>query len=106
LLMLALAVIGFGVWIIACRRLPSWVKGPLRWPLGDVVTPRIAVIVGWASAIAGVGLVIVTSAVRTSPSQLGFDLTVGASVLAVISSVLMAWSTVQSRKPQNASSIR
>ena len=85
LLILALVGIGFGVWIIASGRLPSWVKGPFRWPLGDAVTPRIAVVVGWASAIAGLASLSLRQRFARHRANLGLDLTVGASVLAVAS---------------------
>lgn len=47
--------IPFGAWAIAKSRLPSWMKGIWKWPLGNSLTPEVANLQGWASALVGAG---------------------------------------------------
>lgn len=43
-----------GVWIIAKSRLPAWMKGIWKWPMGENLTPTVARTLGWASVLAAV----------------------------------------------------
>jgi hypothetical protein len=98
LILLALVAIGLGVCLIVMRRLPAWVRGPLKWPLGHSVTPRVLVIYGSAGIVAGVGLAIVTFALRSSSRELVLELAILALVLAAASATLTIWSLVLSRQ--------
>lgn len=53
LLIAGLAMIGFGAWLIAKSKLPAWLKGIWKWPLGDNLTPTVARLLGWANVMAG-----------------------------------------------------
>jgi hypothetical protein len=48
-------LIGFGVWIIVKAKLPAWMKGIWKSPLGDYVTPTVARLMGWSSLFVGIG---------------------------------------------------
>ena len=98
LILLALAAIGSGIWLIAARRLPSWCKGFLKWPLGDAVTPRVTLIYGWACIAAGIGLAVVTLALRPTSRELRLGLAILALAVAITSAALIVWSTVLSRR--------
>jgi FKBP-type peptidyl-prolyl cis-trans isomerase FkpA len=43
----------FGAWVIAKSRLPSWMRGIWKWPLGDNLSPEVAKLQGWAAVLAG-----------------------------------------------------
>lgn len=47
--------IPFGAWVIAKSRLPSWMKGIWKWPLGNNLTSEVANLQGWASGLVGAG---------------------------------------------------
>jgi hypothetical protein len=47
--------IPFGAWVIAKSRLPSWMKGIWKWPLGNNISSEVANLQGWASALVGAG---------------------------------------------------
>ena len=99
LILIAVATVGFGTWLIGTRRLPDWMRGPLYWPLGDIRTPQIAQIYGWAGVAAGIGLVVVTWAIHVSPTAGRYELFGLAAVLACASAILTAKSIVVSRRP-------
>lgn len=45
--------IPFGAWVIAKSRLPSWMRGIWKWPLGNNLSPEVAGLQGWAAVLAG-----------------------------------------------------
>jgi hypothetical protein len=47
-------LIGFGAWMLAKSRVPSWAKGIWKWPLGDNLSPIVARLMGWSSVLVGV----------------------------------------------------
>jgi len=53
LLIAGLAMIGFGAWLIAKSKVPAWLKGIWKWPMGDNLTPTVARLWGWANVLAG-----------------------------------------------------
>src|SRR5258708_29420717 len=56
MIFLALACVfafGQGIWFFATSRLPSWMKGIWKWPLGDNHPASVAHLIGWASVLAG-----------------------------------------------------
>ena len=55
LIVLGVQLIAFGGWLIAKSRLPTWMKGIWKWPLGDNLSPEVARMLGWASVLAGLG---------------------------------------------------
>ena len=44
---------GQGIWFLVNSRLPSWMKGIWKWPLGDNYPAAVAHLIGWASVLAG-----------------------------------------------------
>ncbi len=53
------ATIPFGAWVIAKSRLPHWMSGIWKWPLGDNLSPEVANLQGWASLLVGVAALVV-----------------------------------------------
>jgi FKBP-type peptidyl-prolyl cis-trans isomerase FkpA len=51
----AASTIPFGAWVVAKSRLPSWMRGIWKWPLGDDLSPEVANLQGWAALLAGAG---------------------------------------------------
>ncbi len=49
-----LLLVGFGSWMVYSSRLPSWVKGIWKWPLGDNLSPTVARLMGWSAFLVGV----------------------------------------------------
>jgi FKBP-type peptidyl-prolyl cis-trans isomerase FkpA len=47
------STIPFGVWVIAKSRLPSWMTGFWKWPLGENLSPEVAYWQGWAGVLVG-----------------------------------------------------
>jgi FKBP-type peptidyl-prolyl cis-trans isomerase FkpA len=47
------STIPFGAWVLAKSRLPSWMKGIWKWPLGNNLSPEVAGLQGWAAVLAG-----------------------------------------------------
>jgi hypothetical protein len=52
-----LLLIGQGAWLIAESRLPSWMKGIWKWPLGESHPAAVANLLGWASLLVGAACV-------------------------------------------------
>ena len=52
-LLMGLASIPFGIWLLKASRLPAWMKGIWKWPLGNNVTPTVIHLQGWAFELAG-----------------------------------------------------
>src|SRR5258706_11973876 len=51
LVLCAVSTIPFGAWIIAKSRLPSWMKGIWKWPLGENLSPEVVYWQGWAAVV-------------------------------------------------------
>ncbi len=47
------STIPFGAWLIAKSRLPSWMRGFWKWPLGENLSPEVAYWQGWAGVVVG-----------------------------------------------------
>jgi FKBP-type peptidyl-prolyl cis-trans isomerase FkpA len=48
----------FGALVIAKSRLPSWMRGVWKWPLGDNLSPEVANLQGWAGVLVGGGALV------------------------------------------------
>ena len=59
--------IPFGVWAIANSRLPSWMKGVWKWPLGGDLSPTVARLYGWANVIVGLDSLVLAVLVIVLP---------------------------------------
>ena len=99
LLVGSVLLIGQGIWLFANSRLPSWVKGVWKWPLGDNYPAAVAHLMGWASVLVG-------GACLPTAVMLGLWDRSTASGIAEISSMFLAgagsfsfaWSVFHSRK--------
>lgn len=56
----AASSIPFGAWVLATSRWPSWMKGLLKWPLGDQLTPRVIRLQGWSYLFVGLASLVLT----------------------------------------------
>jgi Na+(H+)/acetate symporter ActP len=94
----AVFLLGQGIWFFANSRLPSWMKGIWKWPLGDNYPAAVAHLIGWASVLAG-GAAIPTLVVlglwdRSTATGIA-EMT--SMFLAGAASFAMAWSVFLSR---------
>jgi FKBP-type peptidyl-prolyl cis-trans isomerase FkpA len=53
LVLCAASTIPFGAWVIAKSRLPSWMTGIWKWPLGENLSPEVVYWQGWAGVVVG-----------------------------------------------------
>jgi hypothetical protein len=53
----AIFLLTTGAWFFAKSRLPSWMTGIWRWPLGDNLTATVVHSMGWASVLVGAACV-------------------------------------------------
>jgi Na+(H+)/acetate symporter ActP len=91
--------VGQGIWFFANSRLPRWMRGIWKWPLGDNYPASVAHLIGWASVLAG-GAVIPTLVVlglwdRSTATGIA---EMASMLLAGAASFAMAWSVFLSRK--------
>jgi hypothetical protein len=55
LLAAGVMLFAIGSWMLLNSRVPKWVKGIWKWPLGDNLSPTVARLMGWSSLLVGVG---------------------------------------------------
>jgi uncharacterized membrane protein SpoIIM required for sporulation len=94
-----LFAVGQGIWFFANSRLPSWMRGIWKWPLGDNHPASVARLIGWASVLAG-GAVIPTLVVLGlwDQSTATGIAEISSMFLAGAASFAMAWSVFLSRR--------
>lgn len=91
------ATVAGGIFVIAHGAFPSWVTGPLLWPLIRV-TPSIAVLQGWASVAFGVAILAFSFAPFAPAAAIGgLQLLAGAGGTG--GALLFGYSTWMSRRP-------
>ena len=109
LLACAASSLPFAVWTIRKSRLPSWMKGALRWPLGDNLSSRVAVLQGWTNLLVGTASSILFVVVLLLPSELvggagartAYLALFAVGLLTVSGAALYVWSAVLShRRPR------
>jgi hypothetical protein len=49
----AASSIPMGAWVLATSRWPTWMRGALKWPLGDRLSPQVIALQGWAYVLIG-----------------------------------------------------
>ncbi len=54
----AASLIPFGAFLIAKSRLPSWMRGVWKWPLGDNLSPEVVNLQGWTGVLVGGGALV------------------------------------------------
>lgn len=87
-----------GIFIVAHRAFPRWLTGRLLWPL-VVVTPRIAVMQGWATVCFGIAILAFTFG-PFAPAVALEGLRAVAAAGAATGVILFAYSTWLSRRPE------
>jgi hypothetical protein len=53
LLVGSVLLVAQGIWLFAKSRLPSWMKGIWKWPLGDRYPAAVAHLLGWSAVLVG-----------------------------------------------------
>ena len=67
----AAASIPFGAWMLFTSRWPAWMRGWLRWPLGDHLSPRVIRLQGWSYVFIGEASLVLTVLLLFLPAMLG-----------------------------------
>ncbi len=67
----AVSSIPFGVWVLAKSKWPSWMKGALKWPLGDHLSERVVRLQGWSYLFVGAASLVLTAFLVAFPALLG-----------------------------------
>ena len=83
-----------GVSVLLTSRLPTWMKGWIKWPLGDNLSPEVVRLFGFANVLIGASSLVLAALVLALPGLLtSRDLPVRwivGSVLAVTVVLLVA----------------
>jgi hypothetical protein len=95
-LLMGLASIPFGIWLLNASRLPTWMKGIWKWPLGDNVTRAVLRLQGWAYVLIGAGA-LVASVEVWSPHVTAVFVGLVGMFLAGAASFAFVWSVGLSR---------
>jgi hypothetical protein len=69
----AASSIPFGAWVLAGTRWPSWMKGPLKWPLGDHLSEQVIRLQGWSYVFVGAASLVLTVLLFLLPAILAND---------------------------------
>src|SRR4029077_6616009 len=101
LVLAAAAAIPFGAWLIANSRLPSWMRGIWKWPLGENLSPEVAYWQGWAGVVVGAAALVTLIPLLNGPdgsavSRAGLALAILFLIVGVVASVR---SVVLSHRP-------
>jgi hypothetical protein len=96
-LLMGLASIPVGIWLLKASRLPAWMKGIWKWPLGDNVTPPVIHLQGWAGVLVGAAALI-ASILILLPHQTVLIAGMIAMFLVGASAFAWAWSVQLSHK--------
>ena len=56
----AASSIPLGAWVLATSKWPSWLRGKLKWPLGDHLSPRVIRMQGWSYVFVGAASLVLT----------------------------------------------
>jgi len=79
----------FGIWVLTTGRWPSWMRGSLKWPLGDHITADVVQLQGWANFLIGIASLILALLLASLPwlsstQDVPVKLTVGAVLTAAV----------------------
>ncbi len=85
--------IPFAVWTISKSRLPSWMKGIWKWPLGDNLSRTVARLQGWANLFIGAASLVLLLLLAALPPLLNREAgevrLVGGAVLLLVVVLLL-----------------
>lgn len=62
--------IPMGVWLLATSRWPSWMRGALKWPLGDRLSPEVVALQGWGYLLVGAASLVLFALLVALPTLL------------------------------------
>jgi len=101
LVLAAAATIPFGAWVIAKSRLPSWMTGIWKWPLGENLSPEVVYWQGWAGVAVGAAALVTLIPLLNGPdgsaiSRAGLALAILFLIVGVVAYVR---SVVLSQRP-------
>ena len=96
-LAMGLASIPVGVWLLRASRLPAWMTGIWKWPLGDNVTPTVLHLQGWAFELTGVAALVAALVVVVPHRAVVFGGLIG-MFLAGAATFAWVWSVALSRR--------
>src|SRR5260370_38136210 len=51
-------MIAFGGWLGGKSRVPSWMRGVWKWPLGNNLSPEVVNLQGWTAVLVGGGALV------------------------------------------------
>ncbi len=69
----AASSIPFGAWVLATSRWPSWMKGLLKWPLGNQLSRPVIRLQGWSYLFVGASSLVLTVLLLVLPALLDND---------------------------------
>ena len=69
----AASSIPLGAWVLATSKWPSWLRGKLKWPLGDHLSPRVIRMQGWSYVFVGAASFVLTILLLFLPAMLADD---------------------------------
>lgn len=69
----AASSIPLGVWVLATTKWPSWIKGWLKWPLGDQLSKRVIRLQGWSYIFVGAASLVLLVLLVVLPALLADD---------------------------------
>jgi len=62
--------IPMGMWILITSRWPSWLRGWMRWPLGNQLSPQVVRLQGWSYVFVGSASAVLAVLLAAFPSLL------------------------------------
>jgi hypothetical protein len=69
----AASSIPMGAWLLATSRWPSWMRGALKWPLGNSLSTQVIRLQGWAYLLAGGASLVLLAFLLALPALLASD---------------------------------
>lgn len=62
--------IPMGVWLLVTSRWPSWMRGGLKWPLGNRISPNVVALQGWSYLLIGAASLVLCALLVAFPTLL------------------------------------
>jgi hypothetical protein len=93
-------MVGLGLFELKARRMPSWMKGWLAWPLGAVITDRIVLMQGSAAINLGLSLAVLTLQLHFGQGSIHVVLLAVTAALWILGTTYWGWSAILSHRPE------
>jgi len=75
--------IPLGVWMLATERWPSWMRGFMKWPVGDHISPSVISLEACSYVLVGTASLLLTILLLLVPTLLANDVVPGRGIVAV-----------------------